>query len=141
MKGLTSEQFNSLGTWECCGKIYTSAIRECRICGSPKVDNNTSGDKQPKPERRKLETLELPAQTQKAMVNLAGNLLVRITRQANSSGIDDDNMSGGCKELRDAIAEALGRHGDSEKDGLRFEYCQLKGQKATIIEIFEEIND
>lgn len=140
MKGLSHAQFDTLGTWECCDRYYTAAVRECRVCGSPKSDNPDERHNQPQPEHRKLQTLELPPQAKKAMVNITGNLLIRITRQINSGGLDSDNLSGGLKELRDAIAEALGRQGDSEKDGLRFEYCQLKGQKATIIEIFKEKN-
>jgi len=124
--------------WECCGQYYSPAISRCRVCGAAQGNNNPERNRQPEPECRKLEALELPPQVKKAMGPLTGNLLVKITRQANSSGLDDDNLAGGCKELRDAIAEALGRSGDSTKDGLRFEYSQSKGNAAMIIELFTE---
>jgi hypothetical protein len=79
-------------------------------------------------------------QTEKGMVDLAGPLLVRIRRQVYRGGLDDDNMQGGCKQLRDAIAAMLGRAGDSERDGLRFDYQQEKaekGQNQTVVEIYE----
>ena len=63
-------------------------------------------------------------------------LLVRITR-VGSRRLDDDNLSGGCKQLRDAIASLLGRKGDSEREGLYWEYKQEKGKPQTIIEVFE----
>lgn len=127
--------------WECCGKYYSVAVNQCRVCGSAKDNNNPERNKHAKPEHCQLQALELPAQVKKTMVNLTGNLLIRITRQANSGGLDDDNLSGGSKELRDAIAEALGRPGDSAKNGLRFEYSQSKGSAAMIIEIFTDHNN
>jgi len=63
-------------------------------------------------------------------------LLVRICRQ-NYRQLDDDNFIGGCKELRDAITTMLGRKGDSEKDGLFWEYEQKIGEPKTIIEIYK----
>lgn len=138
MKGISNERLQKLNLWKCCDKLYAANCQQCRICGNPKADNNTARDSKSQPERSQQQALELPPQTKAAMVNLTGKLLVRITRQINSGGLDDDNLTGGIKELRDSIAEMLGRSGDSEKDGLRFEYCQLKGQKAMIIEIFED---
>lgn len=38
---------------------------------------------------------------------------------------DDDNMSGGCKHLRDGIADGLGYKSDSHPD-LKWEYKQVK---------------
>ena len=63
-------------------------------------------------------------------------LRVTITRRSQRP-LDDDNFIGGCKQLRDAIAELLGRKGDAEKDGLEWEYRQERGAAATIIEIEE----
>jgi hypothetical protein len=48
-------------------------------------------------------------------------------------------MQGGCKQLRDAIAQdLLGLKGDSQKDGIEFEYAQetSKTSKGTKVEIF-----
>jgi hypothetical protein len=60
------------------------------------------------------------------MVHIAGPLHCRITRRygGRSQPLDDDNLSGGCKGLRDAIAAMLGLKGDSQKDGITFEYAQ-----------------
>lgn len=66
----------------------------------------------------------------------AARLRVTITRRAPRE-LDGDNLVGGCKQLRDAIAELLGRKGDAEKDGLEWEYRQERGAAATIIEISE----
>ena len=136
MKGIQNVKI-----WKCCGQFYSPAISKCKVCGSAQGNNNPERNKHPEPQCSKLQALELPPQVKKAMELLTGNLLVRITRHANSSGLDDDNLTGGCKELRDALAEALGRAGDSVKDGLRFEYCQAKGNAAMIIEIFTEHNN
>lgn len=48
---------------------------------------------------------------------------------------DDDNMSGGCKHLRDGIAKGLGYKSDSHPD-LQWEYDQVKTkdkQELTVI--------
>ena len=66
----------------------------------------------------------------------APRLRVAITRRSPRP-LDDDNLIGGCKQLRDAIAELLGRRGDAEKDGLEWEYRQEKGEKMTVITIEE----
>lgn len=51
--------------------------------------------------------------------------------------MDDDNIVAGCKELRDAIAAALGRTGDADRDGLIWEYRQEQGQPGTRVEFYE----
>jgi hypothetical protein len=66
----------------------------------------------------------------------APRLHITITRRAPRQ-LDGDNFVGGCKQLRDAIAELLGRKGDAERDGLEWEYRQEKGEKMTIITIEE----
>lgn len=63
--------------------------------------------------------------------------LVRITRYGLRR-YDDDNMVGGSKELRDSIAAALGFPGDSEEDGLRWQYAQEKGPPRTVIEVWTD---
>ena len=89
-----------------------------------------------KPKRSGRETLVVEGKTPTSLVNLTGEVIVRITR-VSPRRLDDDNLSGGCKQLRDAIASLLGRKGDSEKDGLRWIYEQEKGKAETIIEIME----
>ncbi|MGE4340540.1 MAG: hypothetical protein AB7E55_32010 [Pigmentiphaga sp.] len=55
--------------------------------------------------------------------------------------IDDDNLSGGCKQLRDAIAAALGRNGDSARDGLWWEYREEQGPNEVRIDIYQMEGD
>ena len=83
------------------------------------------GDAQPKRGRRVSLGRAKPI-TQLVDVQ-APRVLVRITRFCPCK-LDDDNLSGGCKQLRDAIAEALGFPGDSAEDGMRWEYRQEPGQ-------------
>lgn len=74
------------------------------------------------------------------LANMAGPLCIRITRYGKRR-YDGDNMQGGCKGLRDAIAAALGRPGDSAEDGLRWEYRQVCGaavEVRTEVEFFVE---
>ena len=59
-----------------------------------------------------------------SMVHSDRPLLVRITRFGREGVLDTDNLAGGCKELRDAIADAFGRTGDSAKEGFTWEYEQ-----------------
>lgn len=66
----------------------------------------------------------------------ATRLRVTIERRSPRQ-LDDDNFAGGAKQLRDSIAELLGRKGDAEEDGLEFSYRQTKGKKMTIITIEE----
>jgi len=79
---------------------------------------------------------------QKGMVNIPGMVCVTLTRVYSGRGkaYDDDNLSGGLKSLRDAVAETLlGRKGDSQEDGLEFSYHQEKGEETkTIIEIYRK---
>ena len=82
-------------------------------------------------------TLEPQGGNPLLLVNPARPLLVRIVR-VGGRRMDDDNLAGGCKELRDAIAAALGRRGDSEADGLEWEYSQEPGgEPGVTIEITE----
>jgi len=87
-------------------------------------------------ECRKQKTLGVQKTIKSCMVDITGTLLIRITRQSNRI-LDDDNFSGGCKELRDAITTIIGRPGDSEKDGLFWEYKQKIGEPKTVIEVYK----
>lgn len=101
------------------------------------IEAALSGGANPKPERDKQVPLVGQAKAETGMVYLNFPVLVIITGRCPRP-YDDDNFSGGCKELRDAIAAALSFKGDSEKDGIRFEYVQEKGQAETIIEVYEQ---
>ena len=95
-----------------------------------------------KQKRGKQPALVRRAEDQKSMVNIPGPLFVRIIRHIPKGGntYDDDNYSGGCKQLRDGIAAMLGLKGDSAEDGITFVYAQVKtdtGQAETVIEIYQ----
>ena len=66
---------------------------------------------------------------------MAGRFRVTIERHSPRS-LDDDNFAGGCKQLRDVIAELLEKKGDSVTDGVEFRYIQVKSAiKKTVIKI------
>lgn len=74
------------------------------------------------------------------MVEIAGAVHVRIVRYVpdKRSIQDDDNTVGGCKQLRDSIAEFLCREGDSEADGLTWEIETVIGEPYRLeIEFYE----
>lgn len=90
-----------------------------------------------KPKRGGQRTLVGERSAAQGLVDIAGPLLVRITRHYIGKRYDDDNFSGGCKQLRDAIAAALSRKGDSEQDGMFWEYRQVvDGRQEITIELF-----
>ena len=102
------------------------------------VDAAIARDARAKPQRDRRDAPRETREPVRSVVVIAGPLHVRITRRVPHSGrLDDDNLSGGAKQLRDAIAAFLGRKGDSEKDGLTWEYRQEKWTgHETMIEVF-----
>lgn len=95
-----------------------------------------SGYSEPKRNRRRA--LVGKASFAQGMVDIDCALIVNIVRVHTGQEYDDDNLSGGCKQLRDAIAAALSRKGDSWKNGLRWEYHQEIGEIPEIrIEIYK----
>jgi hypothetical protein len=107
---------------------------QARIKEAMDAEDSRSRARDPQPQQAGA----LVAEVQRADVLDADapRLRVTITRRSQRP-LDDDNFVGGCKQLRDAIAELLGRKGDAEKDGLVWEYRQEKGEKMTIITIEE----
>lgn len=88
-------------------------------------------------QRSGLHALGGKGQAPKGVVDLPGPLHVRIVRRVPSPGrLDDDNLQGGCKQLRDAIAEYLCREGDSETDGLTWEVSEEQGPTEVVIEVY-----
>ena len=77
-----------------------------------------------KPKHNAQATLGNQSKAPESMVHSDRPLLVRITRFGREGVRDTDNLAGGCKELRDAIADAFGRTGDSAKEGFTWEYEQ-----------------
>lgn len=70
------------------------------------------------------------------LVDPARPLAVRLVR-VGGRPLDDDNLAAGYKPLRDAIASAFGRAGDSEMDGWRWAYAQEPGEIGTRVEVTE----
>jgi len=76
-----------------------------------------------KPERNEQVALVQESGGTPCMVHSNRPLLIRITRNRGRT-LDTDNLAGGCKQLRDAIASAFGRKGDSAEEGFTWEYVQ-----------------
>jgi hypothetical protein len=58
---------------------------------------------------------------------------VTLTRTAPSEGLDDDNLAGALKGVRDAVAEWLGVD-DKRTDVVRYVYAQRRGQWGVEVE-------
>lgn len=61
---------------------------------------------------------------------------VRLTRVAPSNGLDDDNLAGALKAVRDQVAEWLGVD-DKDRASVRYVYAQRRGPWAVEIEFGE----
>lgn len=117
----------NLNLWQCCGNYYAPGIKQCPKCGKMRGSSGLGEHTDSERECPQSPALELPTQLAPLLEGFAGRVLVRIERHS-SRELDSDNFIAGCKELRDAIAEALGRSGDSEKDEIEFEYAQIKSK-------------
>lgn len=60
---------------------------------------------------------------------------VTLVRVAPSSGLDDDNLRGALKGVRDAVALALGREDDRESETLAWNYRQERGAWGVRVEV------
>lgn len=112
---------------------FPPAVR-ARIQEALNAENNHRGQAHPEPQPAEALVAKVPRE--EILDADAPRLHITITRRSPRP-LDDDNLVGGCKQLRDAIAELLGRKGDAEKDGLVWEYRQEKGEKMTVITIEE----
>jgi hypothetical protein len=65
---------------------------------------------------------------------------VRLTRVAPSSGLDDDNLAGAVKGVRDQLAEWLGVD-DKDRETVRYLAAQRRGPWAVEIEFGEPTTD
>jgi len=111
--------------------------KECKAS----IQNPVTRNRLPESKRNEQHSLVRKGQDSAGLVHIPGQILCRITRHLGkrSKIYDDDNQTGGCKELRDSIAAALSLKGDSEEDGIKFEYRQIKSRNGipeTEIEIF-----
>lgn len=124
-----------LDLWQCCGRFYSPGITRCVICGRRRAGGNRSGRCPSEPERGKSNALVAKASIEEVLPGLAGRFRVTIERHGPRL-LDDDNFAGGSKQLRDAIAELLGKKGDSLEDGVEFCYRQVKSKmKKTVIRV------
>lgn len=131
-----ADQFN---LWECCGQYYAGTVAKCRVCEKSRFDNRSPERSKPEPEQNKQYALDAKSQAAEALGQYTGKLCIVIERHSTRL-LDDDNAIGGAKQMRDAIADLLGRKGDSEQDGLIFEYIQIKSKiKKTVIKFYKEI--
>lgn len=59
--------------------------------------------------------------------------VIKLTRSAPSTGLDDDNLASALKSVRDEVAKWLGVD-DKLRDVVRYEYAQQRGPWAVCIE-------
>jgi predicted Fe-S protein YdhL (DUF1289 family) len=62
--------------------------------------------------------------------------VVTLTRIAPSNGLDDDNLSGACKSIRDEIAAWLGVD-DKHRHIVRYAYAQMRGKEWGVLVEFK----
>ncbi len=74
----------------------------------------------------------------RAIAAVPGRFVVRLTRFSPSAKpLDDDNLVGSQKSIRDGVADRLGVD-DGNVQRIRFEYAQARGPWAVLIEIHLE---
>ena len=123
------------GIWQCCGEYLSRGIASCPHCGKERPDGGSARTPDAKPERSQCNALDAKSEIAEALSGSAGRFRVTIERHGPRT-LDSDNFWGGCKQLRDAVAELLGKRGDSDADGLEFRYVQVKSKvKKTVVKI------
>lgn len=129
---------DALGIWEGCGGVWYTAGGRCRECGKTRADHHSGELPAAKPQRDPQSALDICPSLQIPLPGIGRNCRIVITRGYGSAGpLDNDNLLGGLKALRDQItAQILGRESDAEKDGIVWEYRQVRG-KGVKVEIFE----
>lgn len=114
---------------------------EDAIGGRANAGDNRAGLCDEQPQRAELPSLDGQVSPEEILDGDAARLCVTIERHS-SRELDYDNFVGGAKQLRDAIAELLGRKGDAEEDGLEFRYIQKRSKrKKTVIRIEKMENE
>lgn len=126
----------ALGLWECCDGIFYTQHGRCPKCGKTAADRaDSAARRDPQPEPAEAGALGKLCTAPKGIFPDSAKLRVTIIRGCGGIPLDHDNLVGGCKPLRDAVAALLGRD-DAERHGIEWEYRQEKGA-ATRIEIQE----
>lgn len=126
------------GLWQGCDGDYYTAAGKCRRCGKGRAEHHTAGLPPPVPERTVEPTLDAYSRLQIDCPRIDGPCRIVITRGYGTAGpLDFDNLVGGAKALRDAIAEKiLGRKSDAENTGIVWEYRQEPGRGCKV-EIYQ----
>ena len=126
-----------LKLWLCdCGSYNCNGADSCLVCGKKRPDGSATRSSDAKPQRCKQDALGEKSAFAETIQEFTGRLHITIERHSPRI-LDDDNFIGGCKQLRDAIAELLCKKGDSTSDGLEFEYLQVKSKvKKTVVKIY-----
>lgn len=138
MRGKEEMRGNQYDIWKCCDQYHAASLSTCSICGKVRSDG-LAGDSNTISEHHQPSALELPSSVAPLLAGFTGRVVVGIERHARRE-LDYDNFIAGCKELRDSIAEALGRCGDSEQDDIAFEYGQVKSNDEKMVISFTPIN-
>lgn len=126
-----------LGLWECCEPgVFHTPYGRCPKCGKTVADRaGAAMRKNTEPEHDEAGALVQLRKAPQGIFPDSVRLRVTIVRGCGGVPLDHDNLVGGCKPLRDAVAALLGRD-DAERHGIEWEYRQEKGA-ATRIEIEE----
>lgn len=135
MKGKLVFDAKKFDLWECCGMFLSKGFSACPKCGKPRLDGGDSRRGDSEPERSEQKALVDKGALAEALPESSGRFDITIERHGPGT-LDDDNLCGGSKQLRDAIAELLGKRGDGKSDGLEFHYLQVKSRfKKMVIKI------
>jgi len=108
---------------------------------NPHIEDILAGAPDPKQKSNGRVALVEESKNPEGMVNIPGKVSVRIIRYIPDKRHiqDDDNLTGGNKQLRDSIAALLCREGDSENDGFTSWDIETRfGPFAVEVEIYIE---
>lgn len=115
------------------GIRYKDIKGKFKACVDAALAKNTASE----PKRIKQSDMETATLHTRCLVDIDCAVLIRITR-SGARPYDVDNFEGGCKALVDAICSAIGKRGDSAKDGVQISYSQVIGPPGTRIEVFKQ---
>lgn len=118
MKGISNVEY-----WECCGRTIAK-YGKCPVCGGSNPLLSNPQDCQLK--RNVRSALGDAGEKIAPILKRGERVRITITRGYTRSPLDVDNMVGGAKPLRDAIARAL-HIDDAESENLEWVYKQEKG--------------
>ena len=82
--------------------------------------------------KRKAAEKEVMGRALRTVAKPAVPCTVTLTRVGPSNGLDDDNLVGSLKSVRDAVAGWLGVD-DRKRDTVRYRYTQRRGKEWAVI--------